>query len=69
MFCAYVGSLIYAACKAHAPCYIAICGLAGSVIVFHIISLTARIKRMIEHDACFDYLYNFETFITLRRIQ
>jgi hypothetical protein len=28
----------YPECKAHAPYYIVICGLSGSIIVFHIIS-------------------------------
>jgi len=31
-------NIIYPACKEHAPCYIAICGLCGSTIFFQIIS-------------------------------
>ena len=34
--------LSYLACKMHAPYYIVICGLSGSVVFFHIISQTAR---------------------------
>jgi hypothetical protein len=33
-----VSSLSYPPCKAHAPYYIAICGLPGSTVFFHIIS-------------------------------
>jgi hypothetical protein len=33
--------LIYAAGKAHAPCYIVVCGLSGSTTFFHIISQAA----------------------------
>jgi hypothetical protein len=33
-----VCNLSYPACKAHAPYYIAICGLSGCTIFFHIIS-------------------------------
>ena len=40
--------------------YIVVCGLSGSVIFFHIISQMARFpnKRLIEHEMCFDFLYN-----------
>jgi hypothetical protein len=40
MFWVCVCSLSYPACKAHAPYYIAICGLSGCTIFSHIISCT-----------------------------
>ena len=40
IFSLCVCSLSYSACKAHASCYIAICGPSGSTIFFHFISLT-----------------------------
>jgi hypothetical protein len=37
MFWVCVCGLSYPACKAHAPCYMIICGLCGSAVFFHII--------------------------------
>ena len=42
-----VCSLRYPACKAHTPYYTVICGLTGSTIFLHIISLTAR-ERVLD---------------------
>ena len=36
--CVCVCSLSYPSRKAHAPYYIAICGLSGCTVIFHIIS-------------------------------
>jgi hypothetical protein len=54
--------LIFPACKAHAPYYIAISGLCGSIIFFHIISLTERCseEKKFEHKLC---LSNFSTIL------
>jgi len=40
--CVCVCSLNYPAYKARVPCYIVICGLSGYIILFYIISQTAR---------------------------
>jgi len=50
--------------------YITICSLSDSTIFFHIISKTARFsgKSYWKQNVCFDFLYNFEIFLILRRI-
>jgi len=41
-------------------CHSVICGLLGSIILFHIISRTAQFsKNVTEHDFFFDFLYDF----------
>jgi hypothetical protein len=51
-------SLSYPACKAHVSYYIAICGLSGRTIFFHVISLTARFSETscFTRSVCFDFL-------------
>jgi hypothetical protein len=40
--------------------HIAISGLSGSSIFFHMISKTARFSgRVLDHLMCFDFLHNF----------
>jgi hypothetical protein len=55
--CARVALLIQHATRHH----IGICGLSGSIIFFDIISYMAQFseKNFIEHNMCFDFLYNF----------
>ena len=51
-------NIIYPARKAHAHCYIAICGLCGSTTFFHIIFQKTRYqKNIFELRMCFDFLY------------
>jgi hypothetical protein len=58
--CECVCSLSYPARKAHAPCYIVICGLSSSTALFHIIPYMTRFsQKVIKHKMCFDFLYNF----------
>ena len=47
-------SLMYAACNAHALCYIFICGLPISTIFFHIIPQKAlfKKKKVMEREMC-----------------
>ena len=44
LFRVYVCKLSYLTCKAHASCYIVICGLSGCTTFSHIISQTIRIS-------------------------
>jgi hypothetical protein len=42
--------------------YIAICGMSGPAVFFHIISQKARFlgnKSVTQHKMCFDFLCNF----------
>ena len=56
-------SLSYPAHTAHAPYYIAICGLSGSTILLpHYLRDDAIFGGgggIVEHKMCFDFLYNF----------
>jgi hypothetical protein len=59
---ACVCSLRYPACKAHAPYYIVICGLSGSIIFFPIISYTAIFAgrgEVLNIKGVFGFIYNF----------
>jgi hypothetical protein len=69
-----VCSLIYPACKALAPYYIAICGLSASTIVIHFTSLTARfsIKKTLLNIKCvfwFSLRILSATFLILRTFE
>jgi hypothetical protein len=53
--------------------HIAIFGLPGSTLFFHIISQTARLskEKFVEHEMYFEFLYEFfcETFLILRKTE
>ena len=38
---------------------VVICGLSGCTVFFDIINGTIFVKKVIEHEMCFDFLYNF----------
>jgi len=72
--CINVSAVQHANRISSAPHYIAICGLSGSTLIFHIISQTARLSGggdTTDHKMCaFDFLYNSVwKFLVLRRIQ
>jgi len=47
--------------------HIVICGLPRSIIFFHIISKSIRFsEKVIKHNMCVDYLYNFFLILNLR---
>ena len=74
--CVCIFSFSYAACKAHAPYYIVICGLYDSTTLVHITSSTAWFRGRGGGELLitkyvfwlFPHLL-FETFLILRRIQ
>jgi hypothetical protein len=58
----------YPRCRAHAPCFIVVCGLPGSIMFFHIISYTARfLEEKLLNIKCMFRLC--EKFFIARRIQ
>jgi len=68
--CVCVCSLSHTACNAHAACYIVLCGLSGSRMFFHIISLMEQfLKKSIEHKICvlIFTIIPSENFLILRR--
>jgi hypothetical protein len=73
IFWVCVCSLSYAACKAHAPYYIVICGLSGCTVFFphYLINGTIFGKRLLNIKCVFWFYLQLlsETFIILRRIQ
>jgi hypothetical protein len=68
-----VCSLIYPACKAHAPYYIVSCGLSGLTIFFHIFSQTVWFseRKFLITKCMFRFSQQFvsEKFPILRSIQ
>jgi hypothetical protein len=69
-----VCSLSHLTREAHAPCYIIIYGLSGSIIFFHIISTKRTIfgkRKVTEHKTCvwFSLQLVSETLVTLTIIQ
>jgi len=64
-----VQSLSYPACKAHAPYYIVICGLSGSMIFFPMAQFSD--KKLLNIKYVFRFLLQLlsETFLILRIIQ
>ena len=63
-------SLRYPTRKAHAPCYIFICGLSGSTTFSQLCRKLHDLReKVIEHKMCFDFFLQrlSETFLILRR--
>jgi len=56
-----VCSIIYPACKTHAPYYNAICNLSGCTLSLHIASYAAQLKKKITwiQNVCFYFLCTF----------
>jgi len=63
--------LSFPVCKAHTPCYIAVCGLSDSKVFFHIISLRALLskKKLVNIKCVFSVSVQLlsEIFLTIQR--